>query len=126
MSQKFSPKQILARKRDAMAEKLRLLGQSPATRLCHWLTVELMDGTVRCMAKKGNSLVPMARIERAIFLIRGEKVLLDSDLASLYGVETKVLVPAVKRNINRCPDDFMFQLSNEAFKDLRSQIMTSS
>lgn len=52
--------------------------------------------------------------------------MLDKDLAYLYGVETKVLLQAVKRNINRFPDDFMFQLRNEEFKNLKSQIVTSS
>ena len=58
-----------------------------------------------------GSLVPMERIERAIILIRGKKVMLDSDLAELYGVETKVLNQAVKRNASRFPADFMFQLT---------------
>jgi len=78
------------------------------------------------MAAKGKSVVSVARIERAILMIRGEKVLLDQDLAELYGVETKVLVQATKRNIDRFPGDFMFQLSAEEFSDLKSQIVTSS
>lgn len=65
-------------------------------------------------------------IERQIFLIRSEKVMLDADLAKLYGVDTKVLVQAVKRNIGRFPADFMFQLSKDEFEHLRSQIVTSS
>ena len=73
-----------------------------------------------------QSLIPVERIERAILLIRGQKVMLDSDLADLYGVETKVLVQAVKRNLVRFPEDFMFQLSQEEFAILRSQIVTSS
>lgn len=60
-----------------------------------------------------ESLVPMERIERAIFLIRGQKVMLDADLAELYGVLTKVLNQAVKRNKERFPVDFMFQLTKE-------------
>ena len=60
-----------------------------------------------------ESLVPMERIERAIFLIRGPKVMLDADLAELYGVLTKVLNQAVKRNKERFPVDFMFQLTKE-------------
>lgn len=57
----------------------------------------------------GNTnLIPIERIERAIYLIRGQKVMLDRDLAALYGVATKVLKQAVKRNIDRFPDDFMF------------------
>jgi hypothetical protein len=58
-----------------------------------------------------TSLIPRERIERAILLIRGEKVMLDADLADLYGVETKVLNQAVKRNASRFPADFMFQLT---------------
>ena len=71
-----------------------------------------------------TSLVPMERIERAIFSIRGEKVMLDSDLAELYGVETKVLNQAVKRNATRFPPDFMFQLTAGEWESLRSQFVT--
>ncbi len=73
-----------------------------------------------------KSLIPVDRIEKAILLIRRQKVMLDADLAELYGVETKVLVQAVKRNLERFPEDFMFQLSQEEFAILRSQIVTSS
>jgi hypothetical protein len=66
------------------------------------------------------------RVEKAILMIRGERVMLDSDLADLYGVETKALVRAMKRNAERFPTDFMFQLSFQEFTDLRSQIGTSS
>ena len=58
-----------------------------------------------------ESLVPLEQIERSILLIRGEKVMLDADLAALYGVATKVLVQAIKRHQERFPADFMFQLS---------------
>ncbi len=78
------------------------------------------------MAKKAKSLIPAERIERSILLIREQKVLLDSDLAELYEVETKVLVRAMKRNIERFPNDFMFQLSRDEFDVLRSQSATSS
>ena len=71
-------------------------------------------------------LIPVERIERAIFVIRGHKVMLDSDLASLYDVETKILNQAVKRNTDRFPEDFMFQLSEEEFENLRSQTVTSN
>lgn len=75
----------------------------------------------------GNQpLVPVERIEKAILLVRKQKVMLDADLAALYGVETRVLVQAVKRNIERFPEDFMFQLSHEEFAILRSQSVTSS
>jgi hypothetical protein len=59
-------------------------------------------------------------------MIRDEKVMLDQDLAAMYGVETRVLVQAVKRNIDRFPKDFMFQLNKDEFSNLRSQIVTSS
>jgi len=65
-------------------------------------------------------------IEPYILLIRGEKVILDVDLAKLYGVETKVLVQGVKRNLDRFPADFMFQLSKDEFDNLRSQFVMSS
>jgi hypothetical protein len=73
-----------------------------------------------------TTLVPAERIERSILVIRGEKVLLDSDLAALYQVETRVLVQAVKRNIARFPSDFAFRLTETEFQDLRSQIVISS
>ena len=65
-------------------------------------------------------------IERQILLLRGHKVMLDSDLAALYGVETKTLIQAVKRNSERFPEDFMFQLTNQEVIGLRSQIVTSN
>lgn len=70
--------------------------------------------------------IDLARIERSIRFIRDDKVILDEDLAELYGVETKKLIQAVKRNSDRFPADFMFQLTNQEFKDLRCQIGTSS
>ncbi len=73
-----------------------------------------------------QSLVPVDRIERAILFIRGEKVILDADLAALYEVETRALVQAVKRNAERFPPDFMFQLSKEEVDILKSQIVISS
>lgn len=66
------------------------------------------------------------RIEQIIYVIRSYKVMLDSDLADLYGVKTKVLNQAVKRNKERFPDDFMFQLNKSEYQNLRSQIVTSS
>jgi len=65
-------------------------------------------------------------VEKKILRIRDQEVILDQDLAELYGVETKVLKQAVKRNKNRFPDDFMFVLNREEFNNLRSQIVTSS
>jgi hypothetical protein len=73
-----------------------------------------------------RSLIPVERIEKLIYLIRGQKVILDRDLASLYGVQTKQLKRAVRRNINRFPEDFMFELSQEELENLRCQIGTSS
>ena len=64
-------------------------------------------------------------IARAILALRGQRVLLDEVLAELYGVETKVLVQAVKRNLARFPEDFMFQLTDSEWAALRSQIVTS-
>lgn len=69
-------------------------------------------------------LIPEARIVNKIHFIRDQKVMLDFDLAALYEVETKVLNQAVKRNINRFPEDFMFELSREEYNSLRSQIVT--
>ena len=72
-----------------------------------------------------QAILPGAEIVQAIRLIRGHKVLLDEDLAPLYGVATKVLVQAVKRHQERFPADFMFQLSAAEFQQLRSQTVTS-
>ena len=72
-----------------------------------------------------NAIVPIECIENRIVLLRGHKVILSHDLAALYGVETKRLVEAVKRNIDRFPDDFMFQLTEKEYDVLRSQSATS-
>ena len=83
---------------------------------------------------KVRNMVPTGRIEEKIFVVRGEKVLLDSDLAELYEVKTKVFNQAVRRNQERFPDDFMFQLTAQELEELkrhfgasnlRSQIVTS-
>jgi hypothetical protein len=66
------------------------------------------------------------RIERAILVLRGHRVMLDSDLAALYGVPTKVLLQAVKRKLERFPSDFMFQISKQEVAGLRSQFVTSN
>ena len=71
-------------------------------------------------------VIPVERIERAIYLIRGQKVMLDRDLAVLYGVETRALKQAVKRNEARFPADFMFVLSDEELSKWRSQFVTSN
>lgn len=71
-----------------------------------------------------KQIIRIEQIARSIHFVRGQKVMLDSDLASLYGVETKVLNQTVKRNRDRFPDDFMFQISMEEARSLRSQIVT--
>lgn len=71
-----------------------------------------------------KAIVPTEIIERKIYLIRGQKVMLDADLAGLYGVETKILNKAVARNADRFPKDFMFSLSAEEYDSLRFQIGT--
>jgi len=75
---------------------------------------------------KSRSLIPIERIEQSILLIRGQKIILDADLATLYGVETKQLIRAVKRNLERFPADFMFQLNEKEFESLRFHFGTSS
>ena len=72
------------------------------------------------------SVIPIERIAASIYLVRGEKVMLDSDLATLYEVDTRVLVQAVKRNIGRFPEDFMFQFTKEELESWRSQIVMSN
>ncbi|MDX2074194.1 MAG: ORF6N domain-containing protein [Alphaproteobacteria bacterium] len=73
-----------------------------------------------------STLIPLQRVERKILLIRGQKVLLDSDLAELYGVPTKRLNEQVKRNLDRFPKNFMFQLTNQELEFLRSQFATTN
>jgi len=74
---------------------------------------------------RGQSAPVPQQIERSILLLRGHKVMLDFDLAALYAVQTKALNKAVKRNVSRFPEDFMFELSEEEFADLRFQFGTS-
>ena len=82
------------------------------------------DGSV---AKSGNQQLPVEnKVESLIQVIRGQQVMLDRDLAELYGVETKRLNEQVKRNIERFPEDFMFQLTPNEFDNLKSQFATSS
>ncbi len=75
--------------------------------------------------KRSNNTISLAQIEKAIFVIRGERVMLDRDLADLYGVETRVLNQAVTRNRERFPDDFAFELTRAEITGI-SQIVTSS
>jgi hypothetical protein len=78
------------------------------------------------IVNKTSELIPVERIQNFIFLIRGENVLTDQQLAELYRVPTKILIQAVKRNRERFPDDFAFQLTRQEVTILRSQIVTSS
>jgi hypothetical protein len=78
------------------------------------------------MPAKSKHLVPEEKILNIIVLVRGQKVILDSDLAQLYGVETRRLNEQVRRNMAKFPEDFMFQLTKEEFDNLKSQIATSS
>lgn len=75
--------------------------------------------------KDATALIPLERIEKFILLVRGERVMLDSDLAELYEVETKVLNRAVKRNLKRFPADFMFQMDSDEDARLRFHFGTS-
>ena len=72
-----------------------------------------------------SALVPRERIEQTILIIRGHRVMLDADLAELYGVETKAFNRAVTRNMERFPDDFMFRLTKKEDEDLRYHFGTS-
>ena len=72
------------------------------------------------------NIISVEVVTSKIFEVRGKKVMLDTDLAKLYEVQTKVLIQAVKRNIDRFPDDFMYQLKWQEFMNLRSQFVTSS
>ena len=76
------------------------------------------------MASRHRALVPVEDISRAILVLRGHKVLLDAELAALYGVETRVLLQAVRRNRERFPEDFMLQLTAAEWAALRSQFVT--
>jgi len=83
--------------------------------------------TARCCTLRIRAhVIPEKRILRAILLIRGQRVMLDSTLAELYGVETRAIVQAVKRNPERFPEDFLLQLTRRELDDLRSQIVISS
>jgi len=73
-----------------------------------------------------HAVIPLGKIEQRIFLIRGEKVMIDTDLSEFYGVQTRRLNEQVRRNKNRFPEDFMFQLNGGEFEDLKSHFATSS
>jgi phage regulator Rha-like protein len=93
-----------------------------ASSLASHSCTEVNEGTIRIIS--GMQII--RSIQNRIYEIRGERVMLDFDLAALYEVETKVLNQSVKRNIKRFPSDFMFQLSKEEWDPLRSQIATSN
>jgi len=78
------------------------------------------------MNKSEKLIVPDEIIMSKIYIIRGQTVMIDRDLAHLYGVETRRLKEAVRRNIKRFPEDFMFELTNEEFKNWRTQFATSN
>src|SRR5579875_1408688 len=84
------------------------------------------SGNLKSQIVASNLAIPQERIERRILLIRGQKVMLDANLAELYGVTTKRLNEQVRRNIDRFPDDFMLKLTREEVEALRSQFATSS
>ena len=75
--------------------------------------------------KNGALVIPVERVQQAIYLVRGQKVMLDKDLAQLYGVETRVLNQAVRRNAERFPSDFMFKLTRDEVLRI-SQFVISS
>ena len=95
-------------------------------------TILFSYGSLQSEIKKGARLadgkltIPHERIESRIFMVRGHKVMLSIDLAALYGVEPRALVQAVKRNADRFPSDFMFQLNEDEFDNLKSQFVISS
>ena len=78
------------------------------------------------MVRNNLHIIPDEKIINKIYVIRGKKIMLDKDLAELYGFETKVLKQAVRRNIDIFPDYFMFELNPDEFKNLRSQFVTSN
>lgn len=78
------------------------------------------------MVENSLALIPVEKIESSIFFIRGHKIMLDNDLAILYGVETKNLTRSVKRNIARFPEDFMFQLTEKEFNNLKRHLKNHS
>ena len=78
------------------------------------------------MSKIDLPVIPDEIIIDRIYFIRNQKIMIDRDLANLYGIETKVLKQSVRRNLDRFPPDFMFEMSKEEFQNWRSQIVTSN
>lgn len=96
-------------------------------RWSQFVTSLLVEKEGNFVKKTGSkSFTPIESIDRRIYLIRGQRVMLDSDLAEVYGVPTKVLVQALKRNRGRFPGDFAYQLNGKEFASLRSQSVTSN
>jgi ORF6N domain len=87
---------------------------------------ETLAPVTKAKTSPKGEIVPKERVAASIYIVRGQKIMFDSDLAILYGVETKAFNQAVRRNSNRFPEDFMFQLTEEELKNLRSQSVTSS
>ena len=76
--------------------------------------------------REKTTLIPVGRIDQVIFLVRGHRVMLDRDLARLYGVETRVLNQAVRRNLDRFPDDFMLSLTREEVRNISQTVICST
>ena len=85
----------------------------------HWLNSEIMLPTSDACSMPKKSVISVVKIEKRILLLRGQKVILDEDLSALYGVETKALKRAVRRNKDRFPRDFMFALTDQEYHSLR-------
>ncbi len=88
--------------------------------------LKTLDGWENTNMTEEKGILPAEVIEKKIYVLRNQKVMLSSDLAELYQVEPRALIQAVKRNIDRFPEDFMFQLEQEEFANLKSQIVISS
>jgi hypothetical protein len=88
--------------------------------------VTAVERVIKKMSKKYLPTIPYERVVSKIYLLRGQKVMLDRDLAGLYAVETKRLKESVKRNIGRFPDDFMFQMTRAELKNWRSNFAASN
>jgi hypothetical protein len=98
--------------------------KATSSRHAHPAEISMPAKRTKLTASKASEDLAMERLALMVHLIRGEKVMLDSDLASLYGVQTKALNQAVQRNVDRFPQDFMFQLSSDENESLRSQFVT--
>jgi hypothetical protein len=94
--------------------------------MIHALLDEKCQGYIHNLLNKNHKAMELQVIQSKIYEIRGYKVMLDRDLAELYGVETRVLNQAVRRNIDRFPEDFMFQLTDEELQNWKSQIVISN